>query len=66
MGVYMIDLAREICKPVLKLVFMAHGKIVPFFSVLIYDFQISWKKRHCEDIINLRPFGTGASKGPFS
>ncbi len=27
MGVYMFDLQREICKPVLKLDFMAHGKM---------------------------------------
>jgi hypothetical protein len=27
MGVYMLDLLREICKPVLKLDFTAHGKM---------------------------------------
>ncbi len=36
-----------------------------FFSVLSFDIQIRWKKRHSKDIINLRSFLTGASKRPF-
>jgi hypothetical protein len=35
------------------------------FSILIYEFQISWE-RDRKGIIFFRPFLTGVSKGPFS